>query len=95
MKMLNSSMLKILENSHIDTMINVLFDLLIKNREKSYDNYSKTIGLIIKCILKLTKVLSSTMHQINIDKLLLRFHQYVSNFYNESDIGIKAIKTIL
>lgn len=54
-KTLNSTMLRILENSNPNDMFCILFDLLIQNRRSH--TYAKILGLIIKCILKLTKAL--------------------------------------
>jgi hypothetical protein len=87
-------MLKLLENANLNKMLNILFDLLVKNRRLA--DYSKAFGLIIKCILKLTKTLSNTINDINVSGLLIRFHEYILEFSTKTDdIGIKAIKTIL
>jgi hypothetical protein len=61
-KTLNSTMLRILENSNANDMFSVLFDLLIKNRRLS--NYAKILGLIIKCTLKLAKALEQLSNTI-------------------------------
>ena len=50
-------MLKLLDCTHINKMIFILFDLLTKNRRLT--EYSKFIGLTVKCILKLTKTLNN------------------------------------
>jgi len=98
-KTLNSTMLRILENSDPNDMFCVLFDLLIKNRKRIH-NYSKIIGLIIKCILKLTKALEQLVNVIQPEKILLKSHMYLLEFGTDpaklgEDIGIKTIKTIL
>jgi len=97
-KTLNSTMLRILENSNPNDMFSVLFDLLIKNRRGT--TYAKVLGLIIKCILKLTKALEQLVNAIQPERILLKSHLYLVEFANEStkltdDIGIKTIKTIL
>jgi len=98
-KTLNSTMLRILENSDPNDMFCVLFDLLIKNRRR-INNYSKILGLIIKCILKLTKALEQLANVIQPEKILLKSHMYLLEFGTDpaklgEDIGIKTIKTIL
>mmetsp|Transcript_38603 Transcript_38603/g.34305 ORF Transcript_38603/g.34305 Transcript_38603/m.34305 type:complete len:261 (+) Transcript_38603:4361-5143(+) len=97
-KTLNSTMLRILENSNPNDMFCILFDLLIKNRRQH--TYAKILGLIIKCILKLTKALEQLSQVIQPEKILLRSHLYLVEFATDSsrmgdDIGIKTIKTIL
>ena len=90
-------MLKILENASPDIIYAMLFDLLIEHRRKS--SYSKFIGLIVKCILKLTKVLETILPMIKIENLMLKFHEYLTSYtndkYRNEDIGVKTIKTIL
>ena len=92
---LNAVMLRVLETADADAMFNVLFDLLIKNRK--IHTYAKILGLIIKCILKLTKALSQLVHTLHPENLLLKFHLYILEFggKNIEDIGIRAIRTIL
>lgn len=92
-------MLRILENAEPNDMLCVLFDLLISNRRKS-TAYNKTLGLIIKCILKLTKALEQLVNVIQPEKILLKSHLYLLEFGTDpnrlgEDIGIKTIKTIL
>lgn len=58
------------------------------------------MGLIIKCILKVTKGLNEFIDSINLNELLLQFHTYVCEFLVPNpnlndDIGIKTIKTII
>lgn len=90
-------MLKILENASPDIIYAMLFDLLSEHRRKSA--YSKFIGLIVKCILKLTKVLETILPMVKLENLMLKFHEYLTSFTNEKyrndDIGVKTIKTIL
>ncbi len=56
--------------------------------------------MIIKCLLKITKDLSNKISQLDIEMILLKFHEYLTEFTvdptkNQDDIGIKAIKTIV
>ena len=98
MKNLNSLMLKILETCNPNTMFQLLFDLLIKHRKIC--GFSKFIGLIIKCILKLTKILDALLPNLDLSKLFLKFHLYVCECFNENiknndDLGLKMVKTII
>lgn len=98
MKNLNSLMLKILETCNPNTMFQILFDLLIKHRKIC--GFSKFIGLIIKCILKLTKILDALLPNLDLSKLFLKFHLYVCECFNENlknndDLGLKMVKTII
>ena len=97
-KTLNSTMLRILENSNLNDIFCVLFDLLINYRRKHM--YAKILGLIIKCILKLTKSLDLSVSTLQPSKLLLKSHVYLAEFTTDpskisEDMGIKTIKTIL
>lgn len=118
-------MLRVLENTSINNMFSILFDLLIlvririkygvflsfntsflififfcfitKNRKKS--EYSKVIAIIIKCILKLTKVLREFLKEVDIKQLFLRFNEYIQEFGVDAsktdEMGVKAIKTMI
>ena len=96
-KTLNSTMLRVLENTNSNTMFAVLFDLLIKYRR--IHTYAKILGLIVKCILKLTKALEQLINLLDPSVILLKSHLYLIEFANNSqtseDIGVKTIKTIL
>jgi len=94
-KTLNAIMLRVLENAEADDMFNVLFDLLIKNRR--VHSYAKILGLIVKCILKLTKALNQLVPTLHPETLLIKFHLYILEFgaTQTEDIGIKTIKTLL
>ena len=97
-KNLNSLMLKILETCSANNIFQILFDLLIKHRKSCI--FSKFIALVIKCILKLTKVMEVLLPALDLEKLFLKFHIYVCEFFNENfknneDLGVKTIKTII
>lgn len=70
-KLLNSIMLRMLENSNINDMFGVLLDLLIKYRRMGV--YSKILGLNIKCILKLTKSIESLARELNPEMILIKY----------------------
>lgn len=97
-KNLNSLMLKLLETCYPNTMFQILFDLLIRYRRQS--SYTKFLGLVVKSILKLTKAMEIVLPNTNISELFLKFHVYVSEFYNDNsknkdDLGVKTIKTLI
>lgn len=97
-KNLNSLMLKILETCSPNNIFQILFDLLIKYRK--FCIFSKFIALVIKCILKLTKVMETLLSNLDVGLIFLKFHLYICEFYNENlknneDLGVKTIKTII
>ena len=97
-KTLNSTMLRILEHANPNDAYSMLFDLLIKYRR--LHSYAKILGLIIKCVLKLTKCLEQILPVLQPERLLLKSHLYLVEFAGDAskvsdDIGIKTIKTIL
>ena len=95
LKTLNGTMLRILEHCRPTRIFVVLIRLLTKY--KSGPSLQKMTGLIIRCLLKLTKIMGSLIHQIEIDKLLIAMHEYLvqSKLMSPEDVGSKTIKTIL
>lgn len=98
LKNLNSLMLTILEVCSPNTIYQVLFDLMIKHRK--LNPFSKFIALLIKCLLKLTKIMENLLPRLDLSKLFLKFHLYccecsIENFQNTEDLGVKTIKTII
>ena len=75
-KLINSTMLRILENANPGDIYVSLIDLLTKYRIQATSN-SRILGTIVKCILKLTKGLEQTLPLLNIEELLLKFHKYL------------------
>lgn len=98
-KNINSTMLRILENGHPQHIYHILLELLIKYRRNSQNTYSKILGLIVKCILKVTKNIESLLPELNLQELLLDFHRYLYEFAalnpTSDDVGVKTIKTII
>lgn len=99
-KLFNAIMLRVLENGKPNDVYSVLFELLMKFRRSA--TYSKMVGLVIKCILKLTRGLESFLanQQLAPENLLIKSHLYLIEFFqdpakNNEDIGVKTIKTIL
>jgi len=64
-KIINSFTLKLLEYSDWMKMIIALFDILIQMK-KQEEEYSKLIGLIVKCILKQAKLIGQLELNINV-----------------------------
>lgn len=58
-------------------MFSILFDILTKYRRRS--NQSKIIGLLVKCIARLSAKIEPNSN-IKIELLLLKFHNYLNEF---------------
>eukprot|EP00899_Mesostigma_viride_P007986 jgi/Mesvir1/17189/Mv07609-RA.2 len=64
---------------------------------------AKFLDLIVKCLIKLTKALAQTIHDIDVDKLLLAIHAYLSALGVEEirrravadDKPLRMVKTVL
>ena len=95
LKTLNGTMLRILEHCRPTRIFVVLIRLLTKY--KSGTTLQKMTGLIIRCLLKLTKIMASLIHQIEAEKLLVAMHEYLvqSKPCSPDDVGSKTLKTIL
>ena len=74
-KIINTLTIKLLEYSDWMKMIIALFDIFIETKNEE-EEYSKRIGLIVKCILKQAKAIEKSKLNINIQELLLKFHEY-------------------
>ena len=95
LKSLNGTMLRILEHCKPTLIFVVLIRLLTKY--KSGTSLQKMTGLIIRCLLKLAKIMPSLIRQIEIGKILISMHEYLigSKLSSSEDVGSKTIKTIL
>lgn len=98
MKNLNSSILRILENCNHTSVICVLFDLLRKYFD--YPEMPKIPNLIIKCLVKISKIIEQLISNLNLQKILLSIHEYLLVINHESksvndENGIKITKTII
>eukprot|EP00742_Colponemidia_sp_Colp-10_P006163 GILJ01006597.1.p1 GENE.GILJ01006597.1~~GILJ01006597.1.p1 ORF type:complete len:2140 (-),score=355.52 GILJ01006597.1:90-6284(-) len=94
LKSLNHVMLRILENCEHTAAFCCLLELLSIHVE----NKPKLSSLVIKCLLKLTKVLSSFVDSIDLSKLLLAIHKYIVQHPPElstDEVPLRTIKTIL
>ena len=91
-RLLNSSMLSFMEKCSLNTSFQVLISLYEKC------NTGKLPELIVKCLLKLTKMLKEKVSDLEISKLLLTLHEYISNIQKtnaHSETGTRVVKTIL
>lgn len=91
-------MLRILENCNHTSIICVLIDLQRKFRD--YPQLPKIPNLIVKCLLKLSKIIEKLIDQLDIEKILLSMHEYIlvinhDNKTPNDENGIKVIKTIM
>lgn len=98
LKNLNSSMLRILENANHTYIICVLIDL--QRKYKDYPSLPKLPNLIVKCLLKLSKIIEKLIDKLDIEKILLSMHEYllVINHDNKTpndENGIKVVKTVM
>lgn len=105
-KALNSNMLRILENCNPTRSFAVLIALFKANKSvpamTGKIKTAKLPGLIVKCILKLTKVIDSLLPTLDVGQLLLCLHEYLvenpSTALPKSandDIGTRIVKTII
>lgn len=91
-------MLRMLENCNHTFIFVVLFKLLRLNKDNA--DMPKLAGLIIKCLLKLSKIMDKLIENINLSKFLVAIHEYlcVINHDNKSqndDLGIRIVKTLI
>ena len=98
LKNLNSSMLRMLENCNHTYIFVVLFTLL---KDKKDDmSMPKLAGLIIKCLLKLSKIMDKLIDKLDLSKFLIAIHEYLccidhENKSQNDDLGIRIVKTLV
>lgn len=92
---LNSSMLNLIDKCNPTRVFNVLFKLYLKSKQKECN--TKLPELIVKCILKLAKIMDSLLMSIDISELLVCIHEFVCSPTQlpQDDTGIRAVKTVL
>ena len=100
MKNLNSTMLRVLENCDETRLFIVFLELLTKH--KTVELIPKMPGLIVKCLLKLTKVMDHIIDNLQLDEVLLSIHKYLlihpSNPHmarKQEELGTRIVKTII
>jgi len=91
-------MLRCLENCNKTAIFCVLFNLL--RRHKESPSQVKLPGLIIKCLLKLSKILEKLIAELNIENVLIVIHLYLISINHEKktsndEMGIRIVKTLV
>lgn len=98
-KNLNSSILRILENCPPTSVFYCFLSLLKKY--KGCKHIEKLPGIIVKCLLKVTKIMPEIIDQINIERILLAIHEYLLapsltiDDTQGDEVGIRITKTIV
>ncbi|XP_057847026.2 protein MOR1 isoform X2 [Cryptomeria japonica] len=113
LKALNVLMLKILENADRTSAFVVLIYLLKPlepsrwpspaSEEVSILRHQKFSDLVVKCLIKLTKVLQNTIYEVDLDRLLQSIHNYLQELGMEEirrragadDKPLRMVKTVL
>jgi cytoskeleton-associated protein 5 len=98
LKNLNSSMLRMLENCQHTYIFCTLFGLLKKYKDDP--SLPKLPGLIIKCLLKLSKIMDKLIEKLDMEKFLVAVHEYLAVINHDSktqndDLGIRIVKTLI
>lgn len=98
-KMLNSIILRVLENGELNDIISILFDLMRKYRK--VERAGKRLDLIVRCLLKLGNSLDEPPSSFEPERILFDFHHYLIDLGEEdlntttNAIGVKSIKILL
>ncbi|KAK9267215.1 hypothetical protein L1049_009635 [Liquidambar formosana] len=113
LKALNVLMLKILDNADRTSSFVVLINLLRPldpsrwpspaSNETFASRNQKFSDLVVKCLIKLTKVLQSTIYDVDLDRILQSIHVYLQELGMEEirrragadDKPLRMVKTVL
>ncbi|KAJ8510590.1 hypothetical protein OPV22_001024 [Ensete ventricosum] len=113
LKALNVLMLKILDNAERTSSFVVLINLLKPldstrwpspvSSEALVTRNQKFSDLVVKCLIKLTKVLQSTIYEVDLDRVLQSIHVYLQGLGMEEirrragadDKPLRMVKTVL
>ncbi|KAL4563558.1 hypothetical protein LXL04_027601 [Taraxacum kok-saghyz] len=113
LKALNVLMLKILDNAERTSSFVVLISLLKPldpsrwpsppSNESFATRNSKFSELVVKCLIKLTKVLQNTIYEVDLDRILQSIHVYLQDLGMEEirrragadDKPLRMVKTVL
>nr|XP_043618716.1 protein MOR1 isoform X2 [Erigeron canadensis] len=113
LKALNVLMLKILDNAERTSSFVVLINLLKPldpsrwpsppSTESFSSRNMKFSDLVVKCLIKLTKVLQSTIYEVDLDRILQSIHIYLQELGMEEirrragadDKPLRMVKTVL
>lgn len=98
LKNLNASMLRMLENCNHTYIFCVLFNHLRTYKDTKV--LPKLPGLIIKCLLKLSKILEKLIDKLDMERVLLAIHEYMvsidhDNKSSNDEMGIRIVKTVV
>jgi hypothetical protein len=98
LKTLNAAMLRLLENCQPTYVYCALYNLLKKY--KDFTVLPKLPGLVIKCLLKLAKIIEKQSDSLETEKILLVIHEYLliidhENKTQTDEMGIRITKTII
>jgi hypothetical protein len=91
-------MLRMLENCDHTYVFVVLFGMLKKYKDNQ--DMPKLPGLIIKCLLKLSKLMDKLIDKIELRRFLVAMHEYLvvidsANQTSNDELGIRIVKTLL
>ncbi|KAL5730206.1 Protein MICROTUBULE ORGANIZATION 1 [Ranunculus cassubicifolius] len=113
LKALNVLMLKILDNAERTSSFVVLINLLrpldpsrwpsLSSTETVAARNQKFSDLVVKCLIKLTKVLQNTIYEVDLDRILQGIHVYLQELGMEEirkragadDKPLRMVKTVL
>jgi cytoskeleton-associated protein 5 len=110
LKALNLLIIKLLENTDKTACFSVLvqqlkdsippLETLPSSNADGSSVYPKVTDMIVKCLLKITKVLSATINEINCDALLREIHLFLSThdphkWKDKDHLPLSAVKTLL
>ena len=96
LKALNTTMFKLLESYDVTKVIKTLIKLFAHYRDvTSISNVRITeiLNLIVKCILKMIKTISTSIKSLNVPCILTALDEYL--LLNTDDIGIRIAKSII
>nr|KAJ0223625.1 hypothetical protein LSAT_V11C200070690 [Lactuca sativa] len=99
---LNFLMLKILDNAERTSSFMVLISLLKPldpsrwsappSNESFATRNSKFSELVVKCLIKLTKVLQNTTYEVDLDRILQSIHVYLQDLGKEEIRGVYLLR---
>ncbi|PWA88987.1 protein MOR1 [Artemisia annua] len=104
LKASNSLILKILEKAERTSSFVVLISLLSPPSNTSFATRNmKFLDLVVKCLIKITKILESTINEVDIDRILQSIHVYLQELGVEEikrragadDMPLRMVKTVL
>jgi len=91
-------MLRMLENCNHTYIFCTLFSLLRQHKENI--KMPKLAGLIIKCLLKMSKLMDKLIEKLDLSKFLVAIHEYLAIIDHDKksqndDLGIRIVKTLV